>query len=65
MVVEVIFPDCVLLALLYGLVHGRVRQWLHHWLRDTTLTSTALAAARAGIAGTRPEAAVCGSVNGV
>ena len=33
MVVEVIFPDCFLLALLYGLVHGLVRRWLHHSLR--------------------------------
>ena len=36
MVVEVIFPDCFLLALLYWLVHGRVRRWLHHWLRHPT-----------------------------
>ena len=33
MVVEVIFPACFLLALLYWLVHGVVRRWPHHRLR--------------------------------
>jgi IS1 family transposase/transposase-like protein len=46
MVVEVIFPDCFLLALLYWLVHGRVRRWLHHWLRHPARATPSKACAK-------------------